>query len=307
MIEIQNLTVKYPMGSTALSDLSFKIPSNGIFCIFGTAESGKTTLLNAICGLAKINQGSIYINNVKVDELTPINQSICLALENGGFFENKSVIYNLEYPLKIRNLKSEIIKQTIDKIAEKFSLSNILQMKIKKTDELTRVKIKFAKFFLRESSIYLIDNPFKKIPDRKNTFENFLQYIYELSETSIVVYATDSPDEAIKLNTHTLMLNYGIMQQCDRIEEIIANPNSLFIIKNFIKNSVTYDGCIKKIEDEVVLYYNKISKTLDTRFLINDIYIGENVLVCEYFDNDIMQIKIFDLNSEKLIYFKHID
>ena len=79
------------MGAVALSDLTFQIPTNGVFCVFGASESGKTTLLNTICGLTEIKQGCIYINNVRVDKNTPANHNICLALETGAFFENKSV------------------------------------------------------------------------------------------------------------------------------------------------------------------------------------------------------------------------
>lgn len=295
------------MGAVALSDLTFQIPTNGVFCVFGASESGKTTLLNTICGLTEIKQGCIYINNIRVDKNTPANHNICLALETGGFFENKSVKYNLEYPLKIRNINSDIIKRTIDNITEKFSLSDILNKKMKKADDDNRAKVKFAKLFIRESDIYLLDNPFKKVSNRKAFFEKSLPYIYELSKKSTVIYATDNPDEIIKLNTLTLILNYGIMTRCDKAENITVNPESLFTVKNFVKNSLTFEGNIKKHDNSVVLSYNNINKALDVKYLINDIYVGENVLVSEYFDKGIRQIKIFDINSEKLIYFKNID
>ena len=62
MIEIKELSFFFNKDSAPLKNLSLNIKKNTISGIIGRSGAGKTTLINLILGLLKINDGSIKIN-----------------------------------------------------------------------------------------------------------------------------------------------------------------------------------------------------------------------------------------------------
>ena len=65
MIELKKVKKFYNKNRSneirAINDISLELPERGMVAIFGKSGCGKTTLLNAIGGLDKIDSGSISI------------------------------------------------------------------------------------------------------------------------------------------------------------------------------------------------------------------------------------------------------
>ena len=62
MIEIQNVSKKYPTGIQANSDISFTVDQGEIVALVGPNGSGKTTLMQQMPGVLKIGSGKILID-----------------------------------------------------------------------------------------------------------------------------------------------------------------------------------------------------------------------------------------------------
>ena len=59
ILEIANLTKKYPGGLTALDDVDLTVRKGEIFALLGPNGAGKTTLIGAVCGLVRPSGGTI--------------------------------------------------------------------------------------------------------------------------------------------------------------------------------------------------------------------------------------------------------
>ncbi len=84
LLDIKNLTVKFPVRTSFLSTLlskdiayvhaidkvSFRIQSGEIFCLVGESGSGKTTLAKTIVNLLKPTSGSLIFNGKNLDLLS---------------------------------------------------------------------------------------------------------------------------------------------------------------------------------------------------------------------------------------------
>ena len=60
-IQISNLEKSYKNSFKALSDIEFSVKNGEIFALLGPNGAGKTTLINAICGIIKIDNGTIDV------------------------------------------------------------------------------------------------------------------------------------------------------------------------------------------------------------------------------------------------------
>lgn len=72
MLSLKNVSVNYDK-VVALKDVSISISSGKIITILGANGAGKSTILNAISGLVPVQQGSITLEDKRIDKLSPAN------------------------------------------------------------------------------------------------------------------------------------------------------------------------------------------------------------------------------------------
>jgi len=70
LLEIKNITKRFG-GLTALSDVSFDVPSGSIVGVMGANGAGKTTLFSLIAGNIAPTEGEIFFNKKSLAGLTP--------------------------------------------------------------------------------------------------------------------------------------------------------------------------------------------------------------------------------------------
>lgn len=81
-----------------IDDISFSIPSGNIMALFGHNGAGKSTTLRALLGLLRLSQGSISLDDHRIDHLSVsdrIARGLRLLPEGRGVFPDLTVAENL--------------------------------------------------------------------------------------------------------------------------------------------------------------------------------------------------------------------
>jgi ATP-binding cassette, subfamily B, multidrug efflux pump len=98
-VEIKDLSFSYPGTSRrALKDISIRIKAGNTLGIIGTTGSGKTTIVNLLLRLFKIDGGHIFIDGVDITEIpiTTLRDNIgCVPQDN--FLFSASIRDNIEF------------------------------------------------------------------------------------------------------------------------------------------------------------------------------------------------------------------
>lgn len=298
-LTIKNLSVKYNYGALAVSKFELRAEQGKVYTVVGDSESGKTSLLKCIAGLIAPIEGSIQFNEKEFTKLKTKDRNVCMMYEDGCFFENRNVFYNLAYPLKIRKTdKVEIEKIITDAIRWSGLGESLLKVKTKKLSPDERFLLSITRAYIREADIYLFDDPLKNLHERKEEYFQLLKKLmFEKSKTSIVIYATTSGEECRKIGGYCSFLNYGITVQRGTVEELTENPLSVGTVEKFCPNGEIFQGKIISEEGEVTVVVGDNRYKIDGNKLLSDIFIGKECLV--YFGNN---MKIFDKRSERIIY-----
>ena len=74
MIRVENLSIQ--QAEFELNGISFEIPAGSHAMLMGETGSGKTTILEAICGLRSVRSGTVWLNGVDVTSLKPAERGI---------------------------------------------------------------------------------------------------------------------------------------------------------------------------------------------------------------------------------------
>ena len=169
MIEVKNLYLSYTKDYYSLYDINLSIKDGEKVVLCGKKESGKSSLLRVVAGLEKPFSGNVFYKNAPIEK-TDFNKDISLGYLPSVplFFENKTVKYNLEYPLKLRKTNKQIIEVKLKNVIRSFDLETILEMKPKNLSHFNRLKVALARFALRNIEVFVIDDIFNSLNESES-------------------------------------------------------------------------------------------------------------------------------------------
>lgn len=184
LIEIKNLDYSYNKRDYLFKDLNLKVLKGEKILMLGKSGSGKSTFAKILAGYLKVDRGHITIdkNDINDYSMDTIRRNITYVSQNEFLFTD-SIYNNIDF-IKTRDDK-EILK-----ICKTFNVDEIIKNKSSGYNSLLeengsnisggeRQRIILSRTFLKESSIYILDEAFSEIDVLKerlilnNIFERY--------------------------------------------------------------------------------------------------------------------------------------
>src|ERR1041384_626551 len=100
MIRLETVSVR--VGGFELKEISFEVRARAYAVLMGRTGSGKTTLVEGICGIKRIDAGEIWLMGREVSRLAPGERGIGYVPQDRALFSTMSVFENLAFAMRIR-------------------------------------------------------------------------------------------------------------------------------------------------------------------------------------------------------------
>ena len=88
---------------------------------------GKSTLLRMIAGLEKIDDGEIFINDQKINDLHPSKRQTAMVFQSYALYPHMTVFDNMAFGLKIEKKSKEEIEQRVMEAAKILQIEEYLE------------------------------------------------------------------------------------------------------------------------------------------------------------------------------------
>lgn len=163
MIKFENVYLKYTKKIFTLANISFLLKEEENAIVFCDNDGCGTALLRLIAKIDQTTEGKIYINNQPLSELKAKNINICYYPNTPIYFKNKSVIYNIAYPLIVRKIFKKTAYFEAENLLKKYNLLSYKDKKTKSIPVNILFKVLFLRCLMRPIDILLIDNFFDNI------------------------------------------------------------------------------------------------------------------------------------------------
>ena len=128
MLRIDNISIR--QDAFSLNEISFKIRKSEYVILMGKTGCGKTTVMEAICGLKKITAGAILLDDLDISKLKPSERSIGYVPQDGALFSSMDIYSNLSFALRIRKWKKLKIDERVKELADLLGISHLLNRNI---------------------------------------------------------------------------------------------------------------------------------------------------------------------------------
>ena len=232
MIRFENICLKYD-NDLIIDNLNLTINDNEFLVIVGPSGCGKTSLVKMLSGLIKPTSGSIYIDDVLVNDIEPYNRKISYMQQNSKVFPHMNVYNNISFGLEAKKMDKTTIDNKVNEIAEMLSIKPYLSRKPKELSggELQRVNL--AKTLVLDNKIVIFDEPLSNIDAKLRVDMRFdIKRLHNYKKNT-TIYITHDQEEAMSLADRIVLMNNGKIVQVGTPKEIYLNPINMFSA-NFI-------------------------------------------------------------------------
>ena len=196
--------------------------------LVGPSGCGKSTLLRMIAGLEKIDEGEIFINDQKINELHPSKRQTAMVFQSYALYPHMSVFDNMAYGLKIAKVPKDEIESRVQKAAEILELGELLQRKPNQLSGGQRQRVAMGRAIVRNPVAFLFDEPLSNL-DAKLRVQMRLEIKKlqtQLKTTSL--YVTHDQVEAMTLADRMIVMNNGNVEHIGTPLEVYTKPKTLF-------------------------------------------------------------------------------
>ena len=213
-----------------LDDISFDINKGEILGMLGSNGVGKSSIFNLITGLVQPSYGSIYFDDIKVNEypiyLRTKKFKIGMIPQNGGYFHDLTLIENLKAIGEIQIESQHDMNSKINQLISRFELDAVRNIKAKFLSGGQKRKLVIALALLGDPKVLLLDEPFAALDVM--TIKMLQEVIVNLqSENNIAICICDHQARDL-LNCVDVAI---VLSNCKIIakgtpNELINNPNA---------------------------------------------------------------------------------
>ena len=207
MIDVKKLSIR--QGSFSLSNVSFELPSGKYGVIMGKTGSGKTTILEAICGLKPVVSGRIQLMGVDVTHLKPAERGIGFVPQDGALFSTMTVHDHLAFALTIRKWDPASIEKRVKELADLLGIQHLLQRRPKGLSGGEIQRVSLGRALSARPEILCLDEPLSALDD--DTREEMCDLLQSVQKQTGVtaLHITHNRKEAERLADQIFYLKEG--------------------------------------------------------------------------------------------------
>ena len=254
MIEIKHLSKTFQMKDgavNALKDINLTIPDGSIYGIIGMSGAGKSTLVRCINLLERPTEGSVVIDGVEMEKLTPAQlrqrrREITMIFQQFNLLMQRNCLANVCFPMELSGLRGE--KKWREQRA--LELLDIVGLKDKAKAYPAQLsggqqqRVAIARALAMDPEILFFEEPTSPLdPDLTGEILKVIRDLAEEHMTMVIV--THEMSFAQDVADRVIFMADGVIVEEGTPEEIFTRA---YIAKLYRMEHGKYDPCFDSLE-----------------------------------------------------------
>lgn len=272
-IDIRNVTKRFGT-MAAVNEVDLTVEETELFTLLGPSGCGKTTLLRLIAGFYAPDEGDIFFDGQKVNDVPPHARGIGMVFQNFALWPHMTIFQNAAYGLKLRKLSDSEVAARVAAVFEKVRLTGYEKRYPGQLSGGQQQRVALARALVLNPKILLLDEPLSNLDAkiRVQVRQEIRKLQKELGITTM--YVTHDQEEALTLSDRIAVFNQGRVLQVGPPKALYERPANRFVA-DFIGINNLIDGVVEAIETKerrlrIKTALGPIFALFDDRFQVND-------------------------------------
>lgn len=202
----------------------------GEFMVFvGPSGCGKSTTLRMIAGLESITEGDLFIDNVRSNDLRPVDRGLAMVFQSYALYPHMTVAENMGFALKMAGAARAERDVQVRRAAEILRITELLDRYPKELSGGQRQRVAIGRAIVRKPKVFLFDEPLSNLDAAlRVTMRIELSRLHkELGAT--MIYVTHDQVEAMTMGDRIAVFNKGRIEQIGRPMDLYNAPANEFV------------------------------------------------------------------------------
>ncbi|MFO1019218.1 MAG: ABC transporter ATP-binding protein [Planctomycetales bacterium] len=207
MIEARGLC-KYYGSFVAIENVTFSIPKGQVVAFLGPNGAGKSTTMKLLTGYLSASAGEAKIGGFDIaQQRIEAAKLIGYLPENGPLYPEMTPLGLLNYVGEARGLAGAELKQRLEFVADRCSLSSVWNKAIGKLSKGFRQRVGMAQALLHDPQVLILDEPTSGLDP--NQVHQVRELITSLSKTKTILLSTHILQEVKAIAPRVILINNG--------------------------------------------------------------------------------------------------
>jgi thiamine transport system ATP-binding protein len=223
MLEVQGATVRFG-GLTALDHLTMSVADGEVVAVLGPSASGKTTLLRAVAGLQRLDEGCVLWDGSDLRQVPPHRRGFGLVFQDFALFPHLDVGRNVEFGLRMQGLDPAERRRRAAEALARVELAGMERRPVATLSGGQAQRVALARALAPEPRLLLLDEPLGSLDRtlRERLTGELRGLLAGLGVTAL--YVTHDQQEAFGLADRVVVIDAGRALQIGTPEELWRSP-----------------------------------------------------------------------------------
>ena len=229
LIELKDVGYSYNGEQKAVEGISFSLEKGSYTTIIGHNGSGKSTLAKLMAGLLPVQEGTIHIDSLQVNEenMSKIRERLGIVFQNpDNQFIGSTVRDDIAFGLENRLVESEKMEAIIDEYAQKVGLSDYLDYEPQNLSGGQKQRVAIAGILAMKPEIIIFDEATSMLDPKGKKEIKKLMYDLAGGDDITVISITHDIEEVLQ-SDDCVVLNKGKLFMHEKPEKVFAKADLL--------------------------------------------------------------------------------
>ncbi|MER5339837.1 betaine/proline/choline family ABC transporter ATP-binding protein [Streptomyces mirabilis] len=233
MIRFEQVTKRYPDGTTAVDGLSFEVAEGELVTLVGPSGCGKTTTMMMVNRLIEPTSGRIFVNGQDVATVDPVRlrRRIGYVIQQVGLFPHRTILDNTATVPTLIGWKKAKARTRAAELLDLVGLDPKTYGS-RYPEQLSggqRQRVGVARALAADPPVLLMDEPFGAVDPvvREQLQDEFLRMQEAVRKTVLLV--THDIEEAVRLGDRIAVYGQGRIEQFDTPGAVLGTPATPYV------------------------------------------------------------------------------
>lgn len=215
MIKLEHVSKSYTAGIPALNDVSLDIEEGEFVFIVGDSGSGKSTLIKLLLKELEPTEGTITINNKKLNkikrrQIPKFRRNIGVVFQDFRLLKDRNIYDNVAFAQKVIGESNRSIKKNVPSMLSMVGLAAKYRSYPRQLSGGEQQRVAIARALINEPKILLADEPTGNL-DNHNAWE-IMKLLEEINSRGTTVVVVTHNLEVVKaMNKRVITMKKGVV------------------------------------------------------------------------------------------------
>ncbi len=266
LIRLSGISKSYD-GETVLDNMDLEIHDKEFITLLGPSGCGKTTTLRIIGGFETPDEGEVFFDGKKINDLPPYQRQVNTVFQKYALFPHLNVFDNIAFGLRVQKRPDAEIKTKVKEMLAMVNLKGFERRRVETLSGGQQQRVAIARALVNQPKVLLLDEPLAALDLKlRKDMQNELKNIQH--QTGITfIFVTHDQEEALSMSDTVVVMANGRIQQIGSPTDIYNEPVNAFVA-DFIGESNILDGVM--LEDYKARFAGHVFDCVDSGFDKNE-------------------------------------